>query len=162
MILRPYQEDSVTAAQAALTHLSDLELKIEVIGDRLKISPQSLITDKVREYVRQNRDAIISELSEGRKDIVETVFSMFPGSSITNTQTPSQPHYLAVVSALNRVWPDSIGLPALARSLSVVEHVVMTILQRMVRDRIAIPGPTGFRIINTRRGDTRHHLIKGA
>jgi hypothetical protein len=45
-----------------LSELMSQGIRIELSRDMIKVSPKSMITDEVRRYVRQNRDAIVSEL----------------------------------------------------------------------------------------------------
>lgn len=48
---------------AALDYLHRAGLAVEIHGERLRLRPSERITDNVRQFVRQHRDALFAEVS---------------------------------------------------------------------------------------------------
>ena len=48
---------------AALDYLHRAGLTVEIHGERLRLRPSERITDNVRQFVRQHRDALFTEVS---------------------------------------------------------------------------------------------------
>lgn len=51
---------------AALNYLHRAGLAVEIHGEHLRLRPSECITDKVRQFVRQHRDALFAEVSAQR------------------------------------------------------------------------------------------------
>jgi hypothetical protein len=45
-------------------HLLSYELSVQLVDGKLRLSPPDKVTDEIKKYIRQNRDALISELKE--------------------------------------------------------------------------------------------------
>jgi hypothetical protein len=72
------------------SHLQACGLSIKLVDGKLRLSPAGKVTDQVRQYVLQNRDAIVSELNSIHMDdvlksaTIQFILSEFPGSQIKN------------------------------------------------------------------------------
>lgn len=54
-------------------HLVSLGLEVQLVDNKIRLSPVEKVTDAVKEYVRQNRDAIVEELKEPTLSLNELI-----------------------------------------------------------------------------------------